>query len=48
MHPLALKDGEAEKEPQLLARATQITYYALKQIPEPLEKYGTLYISVSC
>ena len=36
VQPLALKDGEGAS--QLLARATQITYYALKQIPEPLEK----------
>ena len=36
VQPLALKDGEGAS--QLLARATQISYYALKQIPEPLEK----------
>ena len=36
VHPVARKDGGGAS--QLLARATQITYYALKQIPEHLEK----------
>jgi hypothetical protein len=31
-----LNDGEGASK--LLARATQITYYFPKQIPEPLEK----------